>query len=359
MRIFLILLAVLSMNFKVRAQQKIPIIVENHLEGAPITMGLPFPIGELHSPDHVRVIDSSGNEIPSQITVVNTWEPINNSVKWIWVFFFTNSDVNYNVEYGESIQRSPYNGPIVTSINNQRSKGFAELETEKLRVVIDKGENGFLNKVFLDIDNDGFDEEDIIAFNEGDRGSFLDILDEGGLDQSKAIVQRIIKEKGSGPLHSILRIEGEYRYAREDNNASPFVTRIHAYAGKSYIKVLHSIVYTGEPDQHPGYDGEHANIATQNEKIIESYDETDSSWMKPNDRLAAAGFNLTYNLQLNKTCKTGYIDGKWWENGSSEVVNLMPHSDTQEVISVRQSRSEHQFVVTQYCIDHHRENRLV
>ena len=51
-------------------------------------------------------------------------------------------------------------------------------------------------------------------------------------------------EKGSGPLHAIVRLEGEYRYDRTDNRPAPFVTRLHVWAGKPWIKVLHTFTYT-------------------------------------------------------------------------------------------------------------------
>lgn len=322
-------------SLQVKAQNQIPVTVENHSVGAPITMGLPFPKGELNSPDKVRVLDASGKEIASQITEVTTWEPLDLSIKWIWVFFFTNDSKSYTIEYGDKVVRKPYDGPTVTTANNQRSNGFVEITTGKIKIIINKGEGGFLHKVYFDLEGDGYNEDDLIALNDDDRGSFLDILDDLGIDESKAIIHRMIKEKGSGPLHSILRLEGEYLYSREDNNNSPFITRIHSYAGKSYLKILHTIVYTGVPDKHKNYDGQHANIATQNKKVISTYDATDSSWMQPNDQMAAVGFNLKYNLQKNEMCKTGYVSGKWWEDGSSQVADLK--SDPKEIISVRQS----------------------
>ena len=40
---------------------------------------------------------------------------------------------------------------------------------------------------------------------------------------------------------------------------------LHVYAGKSYVKVLHTLTYTGIPDKHKIVEGEHYNIATQDE----------------------------------------------------------------------------------------------
>ena len=150
-------------------------------------------------------------------------------------------------------------------------------------------------------DRNGFDDKDVIAESSKTRGSFLDILDASGVDTSNVKINNSILEKGSGPLHAIIRIEGDYVYKNKDNNSSPFVLRIHAYAGKSYIKVLHSIVYTGDPDMHNKMEGQYMSIATQNKSIVDEQKlKGDKGWMIPNDRIADAGFQLNYKLDANK-----------------------------------------------------------
>ena len=84
----LVICFLLLFNLPVRAANRIPLKVENVSPGAPLTLGIPFPVGVLHSPDHVRILDMDGREIPSQITEVTSWEPVDSSVKWIWAFFF-------------------------------------------------------------------------------------------------------------------------------------------------------------------------------------------------------------------------------------------------------------------------------
>ncbi len=43
---------------------------------------------------------------------------------------------------------------------------------------------------------------------------------------SKAVINTVFREKGSGPLHTIFRVEGTYSYNKEDNNNSPFSLKI-------------------------------------------------------------------------------------------------------------------------------------
>lgn len=301
--------------------QQIPLTIENAAPGAPLTFGIPFPLGALDSPDHVRVIDKKGNEIPSQITEVTTWQPAGKSIKWVWVFFFAGDDSRYILEYGKEIRRAPIAGDKIKIINRQRRGQFTEINTGPLQLKIRKGEGGFLDLVQLDLERDGFDEKDTIAVNPSGRGSFLDILDDAGVDPSTAVVTRTVKEKGSGPLHAILKIEGTYNYEREDNRSSPFVIRIHAYAGKSYIRVFHTMTYTGIPDKHEIIEGQHADIATGLGKILSENREGDSGWAQANDQIDAMGLGLTYRLEGELNYLTGYMNGKWWNPGEHTIYN--------------------------------------
>jgi hypothetical protein len=88
------------------APARIPITVQRHAPGAPLTFGVPFPKGALHSPDQVRVLTSAGREVPAQVTEVTTWEPADPGIKWIWVFFFAGPDDHYLLEYGPGVWRT-------------------------------------------------------------------------------------------------------------------------------------------------------------------------------------------------------------------------------------------------------------
>ncbi len=298
---------------------RIRIRIEHPREGAPILLGLPFPKGALPAPEHVRVLTPEGREIPSQITEVSTWAPADESVKWIWVFFFAEASDEYVVEYGPRIRQAGPPPQRVTVINNQGERGFAEVTTGPLRFLVRKGEGGFLHRVQLDMEGNGFDESDVIAEGPPGRGSFLDLLDDAGVDPSRAVITRTVVEKGSGPLHVVLRVEGEYRYARADNPAAPFVMRIHAYAGKPYIRVLHTFVYTGIPDKHQPVEGEHAHVATQGEKIRRE-EPGDPGWTQPNDRIAAVGLALDVKLSPRRRMRTSFREGRWWQDGARREI---------------------------------------
>ena len=316
------LLLFLSVSYNLSASESFNINVKNSVKGAPITVGVPFPIGALSSPDNIRLIDNAGNEIPSQITEVSRWLPKEESVKWVWVFFFSTGEDKYELQYGRDISRLPISGPKIKIKNNQRKSQTSYVDNGVLKFSISKSNNGFINNVYYDIDGDGYDQKDIIATSPMGRGSFLDLIDDNGVDLSNATINRTVRELGSGPLHSIIRLEGEYSYSRDDNRNSPFVVRIHVYAGKPFIKVLHTITYTGVADKHDPNKDNYGNIATSfSDKATGSSTAgvkiekgTDQGWIIPNDKINGIGLNLKYNLSGDMTYTTGYKMGDWFDN---------------------------------------------
>ena len=94
--IILLLLGVFTLHTQAGAQTQstsytIPVEVKDNVADTPQLLGIPIPEGTLYSPDHVRVLNARGQEIPSQITKVSTWDPADASIKWIWVFFIENN----------------------------------------------------------------------------------------------------------------------------------------------------------------------------------------------------------------------------------------------------------------------------
>ncbi|MEO6212350.1 MAG: hypothetical protein ABIP65_01865 [Vicinamibacterales bacterium] len=308
------------------AVKRLPVKIERHAHGAAVVFGVPFPVGALRSPDHVRVLDAAGREVPSQINEVSTWEPADPSLKWIWVFLFAGARDTYTLEFGDSVRRMRQPAPHVSVINNQRPGGYVRVDTGPMRFEVRKGAGGFISRIQVDRDKNGFDDGDLVA-DAADRGSFVDIIGDEGLDESKAVVERMAVERGSGPLHTIIRVDGHYEYSRKDHPSAPFVLRIHAYAGRTSLRVDHTFIFTGDPDRHVKQQGQHAHIATGLGQVIEEKG-NDPGWMQPRDRLAAAGLSVSLaspaaGVRNDAVTGTASIaQGRWWETGAPTPVRF-------------------------------------
>lgn len=306
----------------VAAAERLPLTVARHADGAPVTLGVPFPRGVLASPDHVRVLSSDGREVPSQVTEVTSWRPVDPSVKWVWVFFFADAGASYQLEYGPDVRRAPVphalEGQFLV-LNSQRPGGQADIVAGPMQLTVRQGATGFVQEVRLDLEGDGFEDDDVIATGPEARGSFVDLLDGAGVDASRATITQTFLERGSGPLHAIVRIEGLYRYGRADNQAAPFVTRLHAYAGRTYVRVQHTMVYTGVPDRHRPTAGEYPHVATQASALTKG-DPADQGWTQPEDRIEAMGLALSLKLGPGATARTALHAGPWWAPETARVV---------------------------------------
>ena len=312
--------------------QTITLRLHDSVEGQPVTTGVPLPKGVLHSPDDVRLALRSGATIPAQVTEVTTWEPLDPSIKWIWVHFKAPADSLVVLHIGEA--NPAVSTDVVSFVNNQRPYGETTITTGPLRLEIDKANGaGFIDALYFDVDGDGFTQDDLIARSTPGRGSYLDFLHPNGVDRSQAVVDQTFRERGSGPMHAILRIEGRYTYPGTGRPDSPFVTRIHAYAGSSSLRVLHSITYTGTPDQHEPPEGAYSLIATASDSVL--IDETalalDQGWTQPLDRINAAGLSLSLTGSPTGSM-VGVREGDWWDANAPLVTR-----EQQGAVSVVQS----------------------
>ena len=299
--------------------QTITLKLHDRVEGQPVTTGVPLPKGALHSPDDIRLALPSGVSIPAQVTEVTTWEPMDPSIKWIWVHFKAPADSLVVLHIGES--NPAVSSDFLSFVNNQRPYGETSITTGPLRVDIDKANGaGFIDALYFDVDGDGITQDDLIAQSTPGRGSYLDYLHPNGVDRSQAVVDQTFRERGSGPMHAILRIEGRYTYPGTNRPDSPFVTRIHAYAGSSQLRVLHSITYTGTPDQHEPPVGAYSLIATASDSVLidESKLALDEGWTQPLDRINAAGLSLSLIRPPTKSM-VGVREGAWWDPSAPMV----------------------------------------
>lgn len=306
------------------APTRVPVHVARHAAGAPVLFGLPLPKGALESPDHLRVLDAGGREVEAQVTEVSRWGA-GRSLKWVWIFFFATDAERYTVEYGPGVRRrlpaAGLDGPLRV-VNNPRPGGAVDVTAGPLHVTLRQGEGGFVQQALFDADGDGFDAGDLVVEQAGARGAFADLLDAQGLDASRAVLLRSTLERGSGPLHAVVRFEGEYRYGRPDQPAAPFVTRFHFYAGRAYVRVPHTWVYTGTPDRHRPLKGEYPHLATQARELDEG-DPADPGWTQPEDQLQALGLGLQLALGPAPTVTTALHAGSWHAPGAARPVELV------------------------------------
>jgi len=204
----------------------VPLQITPSTPPLPITCGVPFPPGELKSPDAVRAIDAGGHEVPAQ--VVQTAAYPDGSVRWLLVELPSNRAAA--MEYGDGVRRGEIDAPLKVV----ETADAIAVDTGPLQFTVRKrGFNG-LNEVRCGA-------HPIVAPG-GQGGPYF--LDERGtayracLDQDSDVAVEL-----SGPLRSVITARGWFASAAGERKCR-YIVRIHAFAGQPWLRVLFTWIMT-------------------------------------------------------------------------------------------------------------------
>lgn len=200
----------------------VPITIRNPhpfaVECWPITGGVPIPRGRLGDGANVRLIGDGGEggEVPVQVQATARWP--DGSVKWLLlsltVYMPAESEVDYRLEFGKSVQRRPVERPLVVA----EVDGGVQIDTGVKRFVLDASgclvESGVCQTVAEDADG--------VAYQTAGTNAEITVEESGPI---RAVIKTVapLVDKDGNPL---LRIE----------------KRIEAYRGTPFVRVHHTFV---------------------------------------------------------------------------------------------------------------------
>jgi len=208
----------------------------------PITQGVPFADGELTRGAPVRVVDDEGRPVPTQSTCLATWHSDLQYVKWLLVDFQVDARLreagNVFLEYGDGVTPELPSRPVTVEAQETIliSTGSVELE-------LARGDPDFFKSLRVHSDR-GWTE--LLGSK---PGPFLYITDGRGIRYNSyrtAPAPRIVIED-QGPMRASVCIKG-YHASEDFRLFCPYILRIHAYAGRSDIRIFHTFIF----DQDPG-----------------------------------------------------------------------------------------------------------
>ncbi|MGB0495849.1 MAG: InlB B-repeat-containing protein [Kangiellaceae bacterium] len=264
---------------------------------AKVRSGIPFPKGLLAESDFVSVYDG-GLLLPTQTKTLSLWD--DGSVRWL----LFDTEVALNAGETKTLTINKINAAN-TAVNNpieiEESNELFTVSTGGFSVEIPKLNGAIIHRALLD--NQVIIEAPIDPMT--DRGAYISMFDSSdssttnffsGLLKSDSSpkagsyfkeyedsvsasgnstynrydpfdLQVEIEEQGS--MHSVIKISGAH-LDTSGNGFSTFIVRLHFYAGKSSIKVAHTIVYTGdETQQIAGYGLKLPMISSGSSTVIE------------------------------------------------------------------------------------------
>lgn len=217
----------------------------------PIVCGVPFPKGALWNKDNVRVVKANGTPVPAQFIVRSRWGHREEaSIRWLGVEFQSEpapawwpqrKDTRYYLEFGPNIK--PVATPQTVRVNDT-PEGYA-VNTGPLQFLVRR-------QGFNVLDNIRLNGKAVVA-NTQKHGLYL-VDHEGSVYRAANDSETTLKIEEQNPLRVVLRAEGWYvkdgsdgkklNWTLPTDKLCKFITRIEAYAGKPYVRVLSTWILT-------------------------------------------------------------------------------------------------------------------
>jgi len=256
-----------------RAASSIAVTLENASgvpwEGQTVSMGLPFARGDLDSAEQVRVMDSDGHEVASQVRQLSRWHPFGEAgIRWALVDFGPSVAAGqapaYHIEYGPGVARQVVTDPARVD----ESADAITVDTGPLRFVVSKHRASVIEQAWLE-------GQPVIAVSDGRSGSTMTVLRDSGPTQCWSVggerpvrtdtltgpggrpmpnpladpkydYRAAVEERG--PLKVSIALHGCHADAR-GRRFGPYTIRIYAFRGEARLRVTHQWVFSGVPDE--------------------------------------------------------------------------------------------------------------
>ncbi len=194
-----------------------------------VTFGFPLPAGALWQEGRLRLVDGSGNAVPSQQQTVAHWSD-GGSIKWVRFDAVADPSQPLFVEYGTGAEKA-------TGLSLQETGDRVVINTGAARFVLGKGKSPV-----IEIERQG----KLVASSEEARGMY--VVDQNGrLGVSSAEGQSMIVES-AGPLQASVRFEGSYKTA-DGEELIRHITRIETYAGEAHLDITHTLVFSRNSEE--------------------------------------------------------------------------------------------------------------
>ncbi|MDD5218709.1 MAG: hypothetical protein PHS88_11525, partial [Candidatus Omnitrophica bacterium] len=225
---------------------RVPFIVKNEVPAAcnacPVDGGVPFPMGELSVPVRLRLLDAAGKALPFQTRILAAWP--DQSVRWLGLHFETSlapAEIKgYVLEYGPGIAAPDFPGDLEVS----ETADEIRVNTQRMEAVLNKRSFFLFDRVSFDRNRNGVMDAEETAVSKakltlGFRGK------EFRTDLDKQSYRVGVEEKG--PQRVVIKAGGWYQ-SQDGRRYCRAIVRYTFYQGKSFVKVVHTLVYTGYPE---------------------------------------------------------------------------------------------------------------
>jgi len=211
----------------------------------PVTFGVPFPWGALDSPDHVKMLDAAGNEVPIQVQVTGRWSR-KGSIRWLLIDALPRVGAagKYTLVYGPDVTRADPQGSVLS----QDAEDAVVVSSGPIRLRVAKRPSPGGLDLWLDRNKNGeFDDRERLVRADPSAGPYL-VDEPGTLYLGARDTQAEVVLEEAGPLKACVRVSG-WHVSEEGDKLGKFIVRYHLYRGLPYVRMFHTFIITADSDK--------------------------------------------------------------------------------------------------------------
>ncbi|MBM4044809.1 MAG: hypothetical protein FJ279_06835, partial [Planctomycetes bacterium] len=197
----------------------------------PVTVGVPFAVGQLTDEKAVALFDAGGKAVPCQTAVTSRWWGRGGSVQTLLVSFLADTaQERYVLRYGAGVSAGPLPTPAVTA------------KTDGDAVVVNAGVlharlgGGFIQQLAYDANGDGKFTADETVVDSGKPA----VLRCGEFSSAFGKPERVEIEE-AGPIRAVVRIAGHHQSPAGQKSIA-YDVRLTFYAGLALIRLDHTFL---------------------------------------------------------------------------------------------------------------------
>ena len=203
---------------------------------APVTAGIPWPIGALRSTDALRLLGPDGKEQPLQAEVLARWP--DESIKWTLLDFQATvrrkGSASYGLEYGGGVHRTPSAEPKLAV-----SEDEAHIAVDCGAAVFTLSRSGF--RLFDQVTLSGQEQPLVAASDEAD-GLTLTSAGQRAFRSSLGPARAEVETRG--PMRAVVRVAGKFQ-AADGARLGDYVARLHFFAGQPAARLELTVLNRG------------------------------------------------------------------------------------------------------------------
>ncbi len=209
---------------------------------AGVSWGVPFERGLVQLGSNFLLKNANNESMPVQSWPLAYWP--DGSIKWMGLSTVVDAEagLTFQLQPSESAEANVVSSKISLSEN---SDGI-HINTGVLECDIPLHGNKIISSLKIDNKEVSSGGELVCILQNGPET-------EWGAQPAKekftGNIEKVTVEQ-TGPVRSVVKIEGTHVADNGDRNFMPFVVRLYFYAGQSSVKMVHTIIYDGDQEKH-------------------------------------------------------------------------------------------------------------